>query len=121
MKMKKSLVPLFGLLFCFLINSYSQTDSTFKIFQFPANMIPRIDGNTSDWSFVPETYIVGNDQLRDDEKKHPILDPKNLEVKVRVGWVKGMNRLYFLYEAYDNYWDFSRTDLHHDIFEIVGE
>ena len=28
---------------------------------------------------------------------------------MRVGWVKGLNRLYFLYEAYDNYWDFART------------
>jgi hypothetical protein len=33
--------------------------------------------------------------------------------------VKGLNRLYFLYEAYDNYWDFSRPDLHNDIFEVV--
>jgi len=40
-------------------------------------------------------------------------------VKVKVGWVKGLNRLYFLYETYDNYWDFSRTDLHNDIFEVV--
>ena len=119
--MKKIMFPgtVIGLLFCFSISAFSQSDSTLKIFQFPSNLIPRIDGNADDWSFVPESYIVGNDQLRDDEKKHSTLDPKNLEVKVRVGWVKGMNRLYFLYEAYDNYWDFSRTDLHHDIFEIV--
>ena len=37
----------------------------------------------------------------------------------KVGWVKGQNRLYFLYEAYDNYWDFTRPDLHNDIFEVV--
>jgi hypothetical protein len=105
--------------FSMTVKSYPQADSTFKIFQFPANMIPRIDGNADDWSMVPENYIVGTDQLRDDEKKHAKPDPQNLDVKVRVGWVKGMNKLYFLYEAYDNYWDFSRTDLHHDIFEIV--
>jgi hypothetical protein len=97
----------------------AQIDSTLKIFQFPADKIPRIDGNKDDWAMVPKEYIIGNDQLRDDEKKHATLDTNNLNVKVRVGWVKGMNRLYFLYEAYDNYWDFSRTDLHHDIFEIV--
>ena len=34
-------------------------------------------------------------------------DPKDLDIKVKVGWVKGLNRLYFLYEAYDNYWDFA--------------
>ena len=38
---------------------------------------------------------------------------------MRVGWVKGLNRLYFLYEAYDDYWDFSRPGLHNDTFEIV--
>ena len=50
---------------------------------------------------------------------NPAPDPKTLDVRVRVGWVKGLNRLYFLYEAYDNYWDFSRADLHNDIFELV--
>jgi len=102
------------------IAAYSQSDSTLKIFQFPADKIPRIDGDPGDWSFVPEIYITGSSQLTDDEKKHAgSPDPANLDVKVRVGWVKGMNRLYFLYEASDNYWDYSRTDLHHDIFEIV--
>jgi hypothetical protein len=119
MKLSKLITLASTLFICFSVSVFSQADSTFKVFQFPANMIPRIDGNTDDWSFVPESYITGNDKLRDDEKKHTTLDPKNLEVKVRVGWVKGLNKLYFLYEAYDNYWDFSRTDLHHDIFEIV--
>ena len=42
-----------------------------------------------------------------------------MDVKVKVGWVKGLNRLYFLYEASKDYWDFSRPDLHNDIFEVV--
>jgi hypothetical protein len=119
MKLIKYTTLAFGLFLFFSFRTFPQADSTFKIFQFPADKIPRIDGNTDDWSFVPDSYIIGNDQLRDDEKKHATLDPKNLEVKVRVGWIKGMNKLYFLYEAYDDYWDYSRTDLHHDIFEIV--
>ena len=40
-------------------------------------------------------------------------------VKVKVGWVKGMNKLYFLYEAYDDYWDFAQAGRHNDIFELV--
>ena len=59
------------------------------------------------------------DQLVDDTNKDRKPDPKDLDVKVKVGWVKGLNRLYFLYEAYDNYWDFSRPGLHNDIFEVV--
>src|SRR5262249_38918370 len=92
----------------------------FRVFQFPPDRIPRIDGEADDWSIVPESYAVGMDQLREtvvglgDRR-----DPANLDVKVKVGWVKGQNHLYFLYEASDNYWDFARPDLHNDIFEVV--
>ena len=68
---------------------------------------------------VPERYVVGTDQLWDDSRKHPKPDPKTLDVRVRVGWVKGLNRLYFLYEADDDYWDYSLPGLHNDTFEIV--
>ncbi len=88
------------------------------MFQFPANQIPRIDGKVEDWAIVPESYAIGMDQLKDTVNQTP-MDRKDLDVKVRVGWVPGLNRLYFLYEAYDNYWDFRRPDLHNDIFELV--
>ena len=104
----------------FLIqHSWAQDKRSYKIFQFPADQIPRIDGNADDWSIVPDSYIVGMDQLWDDSGKHETADPENLHVQVTVGWVKGMNRLYFLYEAYDNYWDFSLPGLHNDTFELV--
>jgi hypothetical protein len=90
----------------------------YKVFQFPPDRIPRIDGKTDDWDIVPDDYVIGMDQLT--ETLHGLkADPKDLDVRVRVGWVKGLNRLYFLYEAYDNYWDFSRLDLHNDTFEVV--
>lgn len=91
----------------------------FKVFQFPADKIPRIDGDDSDWTIVPESYSIGLDQMHDDEHLHDKPDPKDLDVHVKVGWVKGLNRLYFLYEAYDNYWDFADPGLHNDTFEIV--
>ena len=102
--------------------SIAQDKRKFKIFQFPANMIPTIDGKVEDWKMVDPSYNIGMDQLwddRDDSVRHRFADPKNLDVNVKVGWVKGMNRLYFLYEAYDDYWDFSLTNLHNDIFEVV--
>ena len=102
---------------CSLI--YSQEDRWYKIYQFPADMIPRIDGKTDDWENFPEEYIVGTDQLWDDLEHYPTSDPKNLDVKVKVAWVKGLNRLYFLYQAYDDYWDYTLPGLHNDIFEIV--
>jgi hypothetical protein len=48
---------------------------------------------------VPDSYTIGMDQLHNE---HTALnpDPKEvLDVKVKVGWVKGLNRLYFLYES----------------------
>jgi hypothetical protein len=92
----------------------------FKIFQFPPNMIPRIDGDPGDWDIVPDSYDIGLDQLSDTVKgRGTNLDPKDFDVKVKLGWVKGLSRIYFLYEAYDDFWDFERTDLRNDIFEIV--
>ncbi len=100
------------------VPALERPDVEFKIFQFPSNMIPSIDGKTGDWDIVPESYAIGSDQLRDTEMGHDgSPDPKDLNVKVKVGWVKGMNRLYFLYEADDNFWSmyFRRGD----IFEVV--
>jgi hypothetical protein len=100
-------------------SAIERSNVTFKVFQFPPNAIPRVDGNTEDWDIVSRDYVIGTDQLVDDSGKHPSPDPKTLDVKVRVGWVKGLNRLYFLYEAYDDYWDFSLPGLHNDTFELV--
>jgi hypothetical protein len=91
----------------------------FRVFQFAADKIPRIDGDPGDWAMVPESYSIGLDQMHDDEHKHAKPDPKDLDIHVKVGWVKGLNRLYFLYEAYDNFWDFADSGLHNDTFEIV--
>ena len=91
----------------------------FKVFQFPADQIPRIDGKDDDWAMVPESYVVTLNDMHDDEHKHDKPDPKDLDIRVKVGWVKGLNRLYFLYEAYDNYWDFADPGLHNDTFELV--
>ena len=117
MKFKKAVYVI--VLFFLIQNSHAQEKRSYKIFQFPANQIPQIDGNADDWNIVPDSYTVGMDQLWDDSRKHESPDPKNLGVKVKVGWVKGMNYLYFLYEAYDDYWDFALPDLHNDTFELV--
>ena len=91
----------------------------FKVFQFPRTAIPRIDGVFSDWDIVPDSYAVGIDEMWDDTKKHPSIDRSTLDIKVKVGWVNGLNRLYFLYEAYDDFWDFDQLSLHNDTYEVV--
>lgn len=101
--------------------SYANDDltRTFKVFQFPKDQIPRIDGDFSDWDLVPESYVVGTDELTDNDGRHPAPDPSTIDVKVKVGWVEGLNRLYFMYEAFDNYWDYSLPGLHNDMFEVI--
>jgi hypothetical protein len=99
--------------------AFAQDDRGYKVYQFPANKIPVIDGKAGDWRDFPDAYIVGTDQLRDDSGKGRKVDPKSLDIKVRVAWVAGLNRLYFLYEAWDDHWDFADPGLHNDTFEIV--
>jgi hypothetical protein len=112
-------------LLCLLLLAFTPADAlersdvTFKVFQFPPDQIPRIDGNTDDWAMVPDSYAVSMDQLEDTEAPGGHGTNRDLDVKVKVGWVKGLNRLYFLYEADKKHWDFARPDLHNDIFEIV--
>jgi hypothetical protein len=95
------------------------TEPGFKVFQFPRTQIPRIDGDFSDWDIVPDSYTVTIDEMWDDTGKHPAIDRSTLDIKVKVGWVNGLNRLYFLYEAYDDFWDFDQLSLHNDTYEIV--
>lgn len=38
---------------------------TCKIYPFPADRIPRVDGDASDWTMVPESYVIGVDQLQE--------------------------------------------------------
>lgn len=101
--------------------SYAQSrpDTTFKIFQFPADQIPRIDGDISDWNMVHQSYVIATDQLVDDNGNYAEPDSGTLSVEVKVGWVEGLNRLYFLYEAEDNFWHFDEAGLKNDTYEVV--
>lgn len=100
--------------------SFVRSDKEFKIFQFSQNQIPRIDGDFSDWDIVPESYTIGIDELKNTkygEGKNQ--DTKDFDLKVKVAWVKDLNRLYFYVNAYDDYWDFRDSELRQDIFELV--
>jgi PKD repeat protein len=101
----------------------ARNGEVFKIFQFPQNQMPRIDGKAEDWDIVPDSYVYGNEMLKDTEDGlGSDIDTGDLDVKVSVGWVKGLNRLYFLYEATDDFWDFGRFNdkgYLNDILEIV--
>lgn len=91
----------------------------FKVYQFPKDAIPRIDGDASDWEQIPDSYAVKTDQLWEDSGKYKGIPSDTIDVSVKVAWVKGLKRLYVLYEAYDDYWDFAGPGLKNDTFELV--
>ncbi len=46
------------------VSALERPDVTFKIFQFPDDQIPRIDGNADDWALVPAVNVVGSSMSR---------------------------------------------------------
>lgn len=115
----RKLMALGSSLLALTLHGLDRPGREFPIYQFPATAIPRIDGMTEDWAQVPESHVIGTDELWDSTGKIEGFRPESLDVRVRVGWVKGFSRLYFLYEAYDDYWDFSGPGLRNDTFEVV--
>jgi len=116
--MNKKLLILLIVLFC--LSSFVKNDKEYKIFQFPKDQIPRIDGDFSDWTLVPAAYNVDVFELKNTvHGEGEDQNPKDFDLNVKVGWVKGLNRLYFYVDAYDDYWDFEDAGLGQDIFEIV--
>jgi hypothetical protein len=110
---------LMGTALCPSARALDRTNEVFKVFQFPKDQIPRIDGDPSDWEMVPESYVIGTSQLVDDNGKHRVTDRSTPKIRLKVGWVNGLKRLYFLYQADDDYWDFADPGLHNDTFELV--
>ena len=90
-----------------------------KIYHFPDDRLPQIDGQSLDWECVPASYVITEQALKEDEGKHAAPNPSTLQVRVKVGWSETTQRLYFLYEAYDDYWRFTENSLQTDIFEVV--
>ncbi len=72
---------------CLSVRALDRPGVTYKVFQFPPDKIPRVDGNSDDWAIVPDDYAIGMDQLVDDTDKNRRADPKDLDVKIKVGWV----------------------------------
>ena len=70
--------------------AFERPDVEFKKFQFQRNMIPGIDAKTDDWDMVGDEYKIRTDQLSDTKWGHGTnIDTNDIDVTVRVGWVKG--------------------------------
>ena len=91
---------------------------TYKVFQFPPNRLPTIDGDPADWAIVPDDYAIDGSHLMDTVMgKGTNMDPEDLAVEVKVAWSPQTNRLYFLYKMSDDMHNFNMA--RGDIFEVV--
>ena len=103
-----------------ILGSFARPGVEFMIYQFPQELTPSIDGDFSEWEIVSDSFYIGSDQLVNTVLAEDLpQDPADYDLKVKVGWVNGLNRLYFYLEAYDDYWDFEDPGLAQDIFELV--
>lgn len=104
----------------FLLLTYLPANTQdYKVYQFAADEVPALDGDTRDWSCVPDSYTITEAAMKEDEGKHAAPNTETLQVSVKVGWCAETQKLYFLYEAWDNYWRFNENSLNTDIFEVV--
>ena len=84
----------------------------YPVFQFPAELVPEMDGDLSDWASVPSEYsfdFTYHEELTAGlGSNHDIAD---LHIKrVAVGWCDALNRLYFMAEVHDDVHRFHKVD-----------
>lgn len=100
------------------VNGHQPPGVEYKIYCFPDDALPVIDGDGGDWARVPAEYSVDGSHLRDTVMgKDDRMSPDDLRVEVTVAWSPTTNRLYFLYRVWDDLHNF-REDWG-DIFEVV--
>jgi hypothetical protein len=68
---------------------------------------------------VPEIYAIGLDQMKESINGIGFnLDATDLNIKVKVGWVKDLYRSYFYVEVFNDYWELEQLVVRQDIFEL---
>ena len=80
MKKNISIITLLLLQFFCISNLYGQNDNFFKVFCFPSDKIPQIDGDISDWDIVPEKYLITIDSMTEDEGNYMKPDKTTVDI-----------------------------------------
>ncbi len=66
-----------------------------------------VDGNSSDWDWVPDKYRIRLDELR--KVQGSLLNEKDFSAEVILGWSWTSNRLYFVIRVQDDYLSFQKS------------
>ena len=73
-------------------------------FQWPAGLEPTLDGDLSEWSIVPEDYLISFAEHTEFNGEKPA-DFGDLNFRSIVGWSESTNSLYFMMERFDDFYD----------------
>ena len=68
--------------------SFARPDKEFKIYQFPRYQIPRIDGDFSDWKMVPDSFIIGINELENTVYQTLFALEGNVEKRNQITWTR---------------------------------
>ena len=83
--LSKRLLPLaFFLFIAVLVSAQEKETSSYKIFQLPADKIPSTDEKKPVWDIVPDSFVIGTDQLVNDNHYFPTPDHQNPDVSMPV-------------------------------------
>ena len=92
----------------------------YKIFQFPDEKVPAMDGDLGDWDVVPDEYFFDYTYYAEMHRDSSAIDTTDHYVKrVAVGWNDTHNRLYFMAEVYDDVYRFQKPPAHLDSLDTV--
>ena len=78
----------------------------FGAWQWPSDPLPNLDGDISEWNVLPaelwidifQTEVAEGDIGRE-------IDTANLNFRVAVGWNDELDRVYYVYDRFDDIWD----------------
>ena len=79
----------------------------FGAWNWPTSHLPNLDGDISEWDVLPsELWLEINGDLFavDDGSGKPV-DTSDLWFRFAMGWNDELDRIYYVYDRYDNVWD----------------
>ena len=83
------------------------------VWQWPAGGAPVLDGDLSEWQVVPEAYAITQDtpgMAVAEGELGRAKDPADLSYRLIVSWEAASNRLYFMWERFDDIIDLEFAD-----------
>lgn len=97
------LVPGLTLLLRAAASAHHPQEALYRVFQFPDDRVPAMDGDLGDWEIVPQSYWTDTGDLMETVRGIGTqVDEEDLSVLTAVGWNETHNRLYFAVRAHDD-------------------